>query len=157
MILDERLEFADAASVVNAAGTFLLGDVVPLSVARDIGGGEDGQLYLVVQVDTALDSAGEAATVVFKLVSDAQAAIATDGTASVHAVSETFTEAQLDDVGKRVWVCPVPPQSDAEPYETYLGVIYTIGTEALTAGAVSAFLTRDIGSKKVYSSPSQYV
>lgn len=157
MILDERLEFADSASVINATGTFLLGDVVPLSVARDIGGGEAGQLYLVVQVDVALDSAAEGATIVFKLVSDAQAAIAVDGTASVHAVSETFTEAQVDDVGSRVWVCPVPPQSDAEPYETFLGVIYTIGGEALTAGQVSAFLTRDLGSKKVYTAPSQYV
>jgi hypothetical protein len=157
MILDELLEFADATSVVNATGTFLLGDVVPLSVARDIGGGEAGQVYLVVSIDTALDSAAEGATVVFKLVSDAQAAIAVDGTASVHAVSETFTEAQLDAAGDRVWVVPVPPQSDVEPYETYLGVIYTIGGEALTAGKVNAFLTRDIGSKKVYSSPSQYV
>jgi hypothetical protein len=56
MIMDERLEFADAVSVAAAAGTALIGDVIDLgSVHRDIGAGQP--VYLVITVDTEIITA----------------------------------------------------------------------------------------------------
>ena len=60
MILDERLEFCDATALnTGGAGTYLLGDVIDLEVARDIGAGEP--VWCVIQMDTAGGSTGSAA------------------------------------------------------------------------------------------------
>lgn len=137
MILDERTEFADATALnTGAAGKYLVGDVIDLSVARDIGNGET--VYLVIQVTTAVTSAG-AATVAFILASDAQAAIATDGTATEHIRTAAIAKATL--VAGYTIVHPIPPESPA--YERYLGLLQETGVAALTAGAVNAFLTLD--------------
>ena len=89
MIMDERLEFADAASVAAAAGTALIGDVIDSgSVVRDLG---DGQVvYLNITVDTSIITGGSAGTIQFILASDAAAAIATDGSATAHWTSKLF-------------------------------------------------------------------
>ena len=39
MIIDSRLEFADAADISQSAGTYLSTNVVDTSVARDMGNG----------------------------------------------------------------------------------------------------------------------
>ena len=90
MILDERFEFCDATSVALTAGANFqnIGDVVDLSVARDIGVGMP--LYLVVQVDTTIITGGNAGTIQFQLVSDASGTIATNGTQTVHGKSAIF-------------------------------------------------------------------
>ncbi len=144
MILDERLEFADAAAL-SQAGTsiYLLGDVIDLESARDVGSGE--QLFLVIQVTTAVTSGG-AATVKFILASDAAAAIALDGSATYH--GQTFDVPKATLVADYQLVIPLPPEDPA--YEQYLGVLTDVGTAALTAGAVNAFITRDVGSWKAY-------
>ena len=95
MIFDERTEFADAntAGVAGATGTELVGDVVDLgSTGRDIGNGQP--LYLVITVDTEVDSAADGATCNFILASDASATIATDGSASVHGSTGALTEGE---------------------------------------------------------------
>lgn len=136
MILDERLEFADALALdTGAAAAHLLGDVVDLSVARNIGLGLP--LYLVIQVDTLVESAG-AATVQFQLASDAQAAIATDGSATIHGETIAIPKATL--VAGYQKLIPLPREGDT-PYERFIGVLYTVGTAALTAGKVNAFIT----------------
>lgn len=145
MILDETLEFADAVAL-STAGTdeYLLGDVVDLGAAqRDIGTGE--QLFLVIQVTTAFTSGG-AGTVIFKLVSDAQAAIAVDGTATEHSAS--FDVPVATAIAGYTIRIPIPPENPA--YERYLGVITDVNTAALTAGAVNAFIARDVGTNKTY-------
>lgn len=138
MILDKRNEFADATALSTAAtGRALVGDVIDLgAVSQDIGNGED--LYLVIQVDTAVTSAG-AATVSFELASDAQAAIATDGSATVHFATAAIPKATLV-AGYMAAAIKLPPSS----YERYLGVLQNVGTAALTAGKVNAFLTHDL-------------
>lgn len=141
MILDERTEFCDATALnTGAAGSYLIGDVIDLgllfnSTVGDNMGiiGED--LYFIVQVDTAVTSGG-AATVQFHLCSDAQAAIATDGSATYHFSSAAIGKATLI-AGYQAVMVKLP----AGTYERYLGVLQTTGTAALTAGAVSAFLT----------------
>ncbi|HEY9155581.1 MAG TPA: hypothetical protein VIM69_10640 [Opitutaceae bacterium] len=142
--MDDRLEFADAASVAAAAGTALIGDVVDLgSVQRDVGAGQP--LWFVITCATSIITGGTAGTIQFSLVSDAQAAIATDGSATVHLTSRAFVtddDALNDlDAGEIVFAAPLPIEGAA--YERYLGVLATVGTTTVTAGAINAFLTLD--------------
>jgi hypothetical protein len=147
MILDERLELSDAGTLATATGTALHGDVIDFG-GDQIGDGEP--MYLVIQVTTAVTSAG-AATVKFELASDAAAAIATDGSATVHAATEAIGKASL--VAGYTRVIPLPPAA-GNSYERYVGVLTTVGTAALTAGAVNAFLTKDVARWQAYADAS---
>lgn len=146
MIMDERNEFADAASVAAAAGTALIGDQIDLgSVHRDIGSGEP--IYLVITTDTEIITGGSAGTIQFILASDASAAIATDGSATVHWASRAFVtddaaanDSQMNAGG--VIACVALPMEGAV-YERYLGILCVIATTTVTAGKINAFLTPD--------------
>jgi hypothetical protein len=138
MILDERGEFMDATSIINATGLLLIGDVIDLGVARNVGS-PPRPIYLVIQVDTAVLAAGGASEVQFTLASDAQAAIAVDGTATVHWRSGAIPKASL--VAGFTMAIPLP---GVKPdYERFLGVLVAITTFAVTAGKINAFLTHD--------------
>ncbi|THF64317.1 Bbp16 family capsid cement protein [Pseudothauera rhizosphaerae] len=145
MIIDERNEFADATALSTAGtGRALVGDVIDLgAVPGDIGNGED--LYLVIQVDTAVTSGGSA-TVAFELVSDEQAAIAADGSATVHFATGAIPKASL--VAGYVAAAVKLPLGT---YERYLGVIANVGTAALTAGKINAFLTPEVAKWQAYA------
>ncbi len=155
MILDERLEFADAVSVAAAAGTALIGDVINLGTARDLGQGSQ-MPFLVITVDTEIITGGVAGTIKFQLVSDAQAAIAVDGTATVHFDTGTFVtddsaanSVQMN-AGEIVAVVALPLQGQV--YEQFLGILAVIGTTTVTAGKINAFLTLDPPrTKKLYA------
>ena len=147
MILDSRNEFADATALsTEGTGLALVGNVIDLGT-DGINDVED--LYLVVQVDTAVTSGGSA-TVAFSLASDAQAAIATDGSATVHYTSPTLAKATLV-AGYQVCKVELPKGQ----YERYLGILANVGTAALTAGKINAFLTNVPVTAKSFSSPSQ--
>lgn len=141
MILDERTEFADATALnTGAAGSYLIGDVIDLEdVGFDLNGGADTPVYLVVGVDTAVTSAG-AATVAIKLCSDAQAAIAVDGTQTIHFASALVPKATL--VAGYRWAAIALPSG---VYERYLGIVQETAVAALTAGKINAFLTLNPG------------
>lgn len=148
MIMDERTEFADATSVGTPNNsTVNVGDVVDSSVARDHGGGKPRPV-LVIQVTSAITSGGSA-TVAFQLVSDAAATPAVDGTQTIHVVSDEIAVASLT-AGFKL-ALPLPPEGDWA-YERYLGfqVKETAG-EALTGGAVNAFLVFDAPTWKSYA------
>lgn len=136
MILDERNEFADATALSTAAtGRALVGDVIDLGAASsDIGNGQP--LYLVVQVETAVTSGGSA-TVSFELTSDSTADLATSPT--VHFATAAIAKATLV-AGYVAAVVALPIAS----YERYLGITQNVGTAALTAGKINAFLTTDV-------------
>lgn len=149
MILDERGEFADAVSLnTGAAGTYNIGDIIDLGVARDLGG--DMALYLVVTVDTTATSGG-AATGQFQLVSDGTDTISTT-TQSVHAVSRAYPVASMT-AGTVLFAVQLPMEGTA--YERYLAVQQITGTAAFTAGKVNAFLTTDVARWKAYDAPFQ--
>jgi hypothetical protein len=145
MILDEKLEFADAVSVAASAGTALIGDVIDLgSTSNYPANGEP--LYIVIQTDTEIITAGSAGTIQFFLASDAQAAIATDGSATVHLSSASLVtddaaanSAALN-AGGTILMAALPMGT----YERYLGVLCTTGTTTTTAGKINAFLTKDV-------------
>ena len=155
MIMDDRLEFADAVSVAGAAGTALIGDVINLGAQhRDIGAGEP--LFLAITCDTAFLSSVGAGTVKFQLVSDAQAAIATDGSASVHFDTGTFATATANPAfplraGDLIAMVAIP--QEGRIYEQFLGILCVIATNAIASGKINAFLTKDPSAlgKKVYA------
>ncbi|MEO0034135.1 MAG: hypothetical protein RLZZ501_158 [Pseudomonadota bacterium] len=150
MILDARNQFAAATALnTGAAGTYLVGNVIDLAKnGLDVGNGEE--MWLVILISTTATSGG-AATATFKLASDAQAAIATDGSASVHIVTDTIPVASLV-AGKQVCAIALPRGT----YERYLGVLQVTGTAAFTAGAVTAFLTHDVAGWVAYPDAVSY-
>ena len=151
MIMDERSEFCDATSVGTPNGaTLLLGDVMDLTDARDIGQGQT--VYLVIQVTTTIGSGGSS-TVSFQLASDVLAAIPVDGTQTVHATTDVYAVADL--VAGWQFVMPLPMgdgnAADTTGYERYLGFqIVENASVALNAGNVNAFLTLDPAGWKSY-------
>jgi hypothetical protein len=152
MIMSKREEFADALSVAAAAGTALVGDVMDLGLpARDIGNGEE--MFLVITVDTEVITGGIAGTIEFQLCSDAQAAIAVDGTATKHFSTGTLvTNAAASNdprlnAGAIVIVVALPLGAT---YERYLGILVVTGTTATTAGKINAFLTKDKAGWRTY-------
>lgn len=149
MLLDERLEFCDATALnTGAAASYLIGDVVDLTVARSIGGGMP--LWLVIQVDTTATSGG-AATGQFQLASDAQAAIAVDGTQTIHWQSGAIAVATLI-AGYVVGAVGLPGEPPV--YERYLGIVQTTAVAAFTAGKVNAFLTPNYARVRHYADAS---
>ncbi len=137
MIMDERTEFCDADVLTTTTGTNNEGDIIDTGpVARDMGAGQP--IYLVVEVTTAVTSAG-AATVRFQLVSDATSTIATDGSQTIHWQSAAIGKADL--VAGYQIVVEVP--QEAPVWERYMAVQAVVATAALTAGAINAFLTLD--------------
>lgn len=143
MIMDERTEFCDATALnTGGAGSYLIGDVY------DTGG--DGlndveNLYLVIQMDTAATSGGSA-TGQFHLCSDAQAAIAVDGTATYHWSSAAIPVASLT-AGTYIAKVELPKGT----YERYVGIVQTTGTAAFTAGKINAFLTPNVNTYKTFA------
>jgi len=142
MIIDKRNEFADALALnTGAPGTFLLGDVIdtqaPTISPNTTLDQEGSDLYLFVSVDTKATSAGDA-TLQIKLVSDAQAAISTNGTATEHIVLPVKAVADLT-AGAVLGCVRLPSGS----YERYLGILQVTGEAAFTAGKINAFLTSD--------------
>lgn len=156
MIMDERLEFADAVSVAAAAGTALIGDVIDLQIARDIGQGHP--FYWIITVDTEIITGGVAGTIEFALASDAQAAIATDGSATVHArtgalaTGAAAANSPLLNAGAVLACIGLPAQGPV--YERYLGVLCTTAVTTTTAGKINSFLTLDPVGWKAYADAS---
>ena len=156
MIMDERTEFADAVSVAAAAGTALIGDVIDTEVLRDIGNGQP--IYLVIQTTTEIITGGTAGTLLFQLASDSVAAIATDGTATVHfqtdqlVTDDAGANAAQFNVGGTIAMIALP--LEGVTYERYIGILAVTATTTTTAGAINAFLTLDPHGWKSYADAS---
>lgn len=146
MVLDSRCEFCDATALSTVGtGLALVGNVMDLTLVTRNVSTPPRPLYLVIQVDTAVTSAG-AATVSFILASDAQAAIAVDGSATQHVATFAVPKATL--IAGFTMVIPLP---GVKPdYERFLGIIQNVGTAALTAGKINAFLTHDPKQWRAY-------
>jgi hypothetical protein len=146
MILDERTEIADATALnTGAAGSYIIGDVIDLGTARDVGAGEP--LYFVVTVDTTATSGGSA-TGQFSLVTDDNSSLSSP---AVLASSKAWTVATMT-AGTTLMAVALPTEGTA--YERYIGLQQTTGTAAFTAGKVNAFLTSDVARWKAYADAS---
>lgn len=140
MIMDKYLEFCDGVDVSGAAGTALEGSQIDLGTARDIGQFSD--LYLVINVTTSFASGG-ASTIQFELASDATAAVATDGSATTHVLTEAFAYTALTAGTRLVFRLPV----EGNAYEQFLGLLVRTAAATSTAGTIDAFLTHDANGR----------
>lgn len=150
MIIDKFNEFADATSVAGTAGTALVGNVIDLGTASpDIGNGEP--IYLVIQTDTEIITAGSAGTIQFQLASDSTADLATSAT--VHFASASFVtdDAAANSAALNAGGVIAAVALPSGTYERYLGIQAVIGTTEVTAGKINAFLTKDVASWKAYA------
>lgn len=144
MILDKLAEFCDATAVnTGGVASYLVGNVMDLGAnSRDIGNGEP--LYLVINVDTSILSA--TGSLKFSLCSDAQAAIAVDGSQTIHATVGPFLQAAMT-AGTALCVVALPA---GRCYEQFLGIVQETITAAMTAGKINAFLTTDPSAWRAY-------
>lgn len=154
MIMDDLLEFCDATALnTGAAASYLIGDVIDLQGGNALTSPAPARgepMWLVITVDTQVTSGG-AGTYAFTLASDAQAAIAVDGSATVHYVTPAIPKATL--APGYVIAAVALPLSPA--YERYLGILQTTGVAAATAGKVNAFLTHDVALWRAYADAVQ--
>lgn len=150
-IMDKLTEFADAVSVAGAAGTALIGDVVDIQDLRDIG---QSHIYCNIMCAADIITGGAAGTIAFQLASDAQAAIATNGSASVHFATGTFVtdDAALNELNAGDLIASfMLPLEAAVAYERYLGILAVIATTTVTAGSINAFLSlQPLGAARHY-------
>lgn len=159
MLIDDRLEFADAMSVAAAAGTYLATDWVDIrdvggpagtlsaNVTRDVGQGLD--IFLVVSVDTSIITGGAAGTIQFQLVTDDNTSFSSPQIVAQSAAIATGAAgvAGTTAAGSFPWMVQLPPFQ----YERYIGVRYIIATTTTTAGAVSAYMTLDPQLYRAYA------
>lgn len=143
MILDALLEMSDAQAVTATAISTNVIDLGPVTdnVLRDIGTGEE--VYLVLSIPTTF-TAGGAATLTAALVSDSTVNLATSPTTHVTVLNAaavaTLTAGSL-------YAVKLP----AGNYERYLGIQYTVATGPMTAGAIDAFLSKDVQMYRAYA------
>ena len=147
MILDERTEFCDAVALnTGGAGSYLLGDVIDLGEAKDLGNSDP--LYLVIQVDTTATSGGSA-TGTFSLVTDDNASLSSP---AVLVSSKAWAVADMT-AGRTLMVVQLPMEGTS--YERYLGIQQTTAVAAFTAGKINAFITQSPARWKAYDAPFQ--
>lgn len=133
MILDKDLMFSDAQTILDSGAST---NYIDLEVA-----GEDApeEMYLLIQVATAVTRAAGAATVTFKLQSDSDAAF---GSATDMFTSAAIAKASLT-AGYQAVKVRIPHGS-----ERYLRVYYTFSA-ACDTGAFNAMLVQAV--EKRYS------
>lgn len=145
MMTDALLQLSSAQAVTTTAVST---NTIDLSLARDIGAGED--LYANFGVDTTATAAG-AATVTFQVISSAASNL---GSPTV--IVETGAIPITDLVAGRAPISLCIPQSALTTLpkgQRYLGVQYTVATGPLTAGAFSALINdTEVSVGKHYAS-----
>lgn len=148
MYIDSQTLFSDAQAVTSTA---ISTNVLDLNAAsnsnvpllQDIGIGEE--VYLVVQTTTTITDTGSDATLTVTLESDSTANLATSAT--VHLSTGALAFATYATAGSIIFQGKLPVGN----YERYLGVRYTVASGPFTAGAITAFLTKDIQRNIAYA------
>ena len=147
-ILDTLNQFCDATAFNGGlVGLYLIGSQIDLLKTKAHPGNSDS-MYFVAELAT--DMTGAGSSIAIELASDAQAAIAVDGSQTTHFISGTVALANAK-AGTRI--CAVElPRGD---YERYLGVIqHTIGA-AITGGTINCYLTNDPPAHDILPAPYQ--
>tara|TARA_R110000868_G_scaffold107808_1_gene294825 strand:- start:20 stop:505 length:486 start_codon:yes stop_codon:yes gene_type:complete len=156
MITDNFLRLSGSLTAGTATGQAVTAtanstNVIDLSLARDVGEGDD--LYVSFSVGTAFTAAGAATLTPTVVVSAADTlttptTLGTGGTIAVASLVAGYT-----------FVIRVNPQlfysstTNSSLGLRYLGVIYTVATGPMTAGTITADVVLDIqDGKKFYAS-----
>lgn len=137
--MKDNLLKLSAAQAVTA--TAVSTNTIDLSVARDIGPGE--QIYANITVDVAATAAG-AATVTFEVITSASADLSTP---TVVAATGAVGKADLT-IGRDPINIAIPPHISQEKGQRYIGVRYTVATGPLTAGSFTCYLSNSVDHKQ---------
>lgn len=129
MIIDKQLEMSSAQVVTAAAAST---NVIDLGSAGDA---VEHELYVVVQVDTTTDSAGDAAVCTFKLETSVDEAFTSP---IVLAATAAIPQASLT-----AGAIPVKMRLPIG-CKRYFRVYYGVATADFTAGKFNAFLTANV-------------
>jgi hypothetical protein len=145
MYIDALLQFSSAQAITSTARST---NVVDLSVARDMGVGED--LYICLTVDEAFTASGSA-TLTITLETDDNAAFSSAGvlfsTPAIGKAALTLNVAPM-------FIC-VPMDSGFSfgvNWERYISLNYTVATGPMTAGKITAAIVQDVQKSKAYAS-----
>lgn len=141
MIGSDLNDTFSAAAAVTATAISNVIDLGTGNTTRDIGAGEP--IYLIIKVDVTTASAG-GTTIDFTLESDSTADLATSPT--VHLTVAAVPKATLV-AGYQVVAIALP----VGQYERYVGIRYTVAVANLTAGAFTAYLTRQPQATYAYA------
>ena len=146
MIIDRFNLFADdIAPTFTVSTTNLLGVSVDLGIYKsnvdNVGVGHP--YYLALFISEGFTSAG-AATMQFELQTDDNSGMSSP---TFMLGTKTYTLAELANPG-RLFVTTLP--SSVLDYEQYIGVFNTNNNVLMTAGKISAFITRDIQDWHAY-------
>lgn len=149
MYVDSQNLFSDAQAVTSTAISSNVIDLNPAGAGlsanvQDIGIGEE--VYLVVTTVTTCTDTGSDATLTLTLESDTAAGLASSPV--VHLSTGALAFATYATAGSIVYTGKLP----VADYKRYLGLRYTIASGPLTAGAFTAFLTKDVQRYKYYKS-----
>lgn len=141
MIRDNSTNFCDKTTVILAAGTSLLGNVVDLGLVTN-GIVDDPELDLIITVGTAIHTAGAAGTIQFKISTDSAAAVG--GTSPIdHVLTPVYVTGAADIPAGTILFGGELPAGMFNAYKRFLGVQVIVGTTAITQGTINAFLTPD--------------
>jgi hypothetical protein len=131
MIKDAHLILSEGQLMTTFTGAST--NVIDLTKLGDAVAG--AELYLVVRVGTAGDTAEEDGTLNIAIQTDSAEAF---DTAVVNLAEKDLTEAELT-ANTIVWKIKLPPGC-----KKYLRLYYTEGEHAFTGGTIDAFLTPDV-------------
>lgn len=147
-LIDNNLFFANAEALSTAGtGTSKYGSAVDLQTAL-MDQGEGIPLWLVAFVHTAVTSGGSA-TLAIALTGADNAALTTNP--ENYYLSSTFALASLTPAGAHLFTVALPKR---QLYKRYLGLRQIIGTAALTAGKLNAYITTDPDNWRSYAQGS---
>ena len=128
MYIDDKLEMSDAQAITST-GLTASEDVIDTGLA-DSNYGPGDPMWLVVEVHTDFTSGGAGTLAVSLQDSADNSTFASILTSATHALASLKQ-------GFAVLKVPLPAKN-----RRYLRIGYTVGTAAMTAGKVNAFLTR---------------
>lgn len=132
MLTDSQLNLSVSQAVTASA---VSGNTIDLSQIRDVGAGEELNVY--VNVEVAALAAG-AATVNFQVITSAAPALTSP---TIIGQTDAIPKASLP-IGQQI-IIPVPRSLINKLGQRYLGLQYTVATGPLTAGTFSAGVILD--------------
>lgn len=145
MLTDFNLTLSVSQAVTASA---VSGNTIDLGVARDIGAGEELNIYVNVEVSAA---AAGAATVNFQVITSAAANL---GSPTIIGQTDAIPKASL--VAGTTFAIPIPRSYINKLGQRYLGLQYTVGTGPLTAGTFSAGVIIDAPDSGQKNYPSGF-
>lgn len=145
MITDANLTLSASQAVTATAFST---NTIDLGVNRDIGAGEELNIY--VNIEQTATAAG-AATVNFQIVTSAAANLSTP---TIIGQTDAIPKASLV-AGTQITI-PVPRSFINKLGQRYFGLQYTVGTGPLTAGIFSAGVVIDLPDSGLKNYPSGF-